>query len=183
MAKILHLCLMLWLAQSVGSKLMYHGKRAGGIAISIKTCSLISQQFQRKLEMSTQSAQTVAEECFALFQEKYQWQAPVRAITVRAIYLDEDNIPVQQSFFVDGEKEKKRENLDRAVQDIRRRFGNQAIFHACLKEHQKIPSHSSELQLKNISDPIFAFGNSDSVSTIPAKPYLWFFFDFHRKLL
>lgn len=139
-------CLMLWLSQSVGSKLMKYEKKACGIAISVKTSQLTSQQWQGKLEIPTQSASSIAEGCFQLFQKNYPWFYPVRAITVRAISLEEETIPIQQSLFVDSEILDKKERLDHAIEDIRRRFGKQSIYPATIQNHQKIP-HSEGIEI------------------------------------
>lgn len=132
-------CLMLWLSQSVGSMLIKFEKKACGVAVSVKNNQLCSQQFQCKLETPTQSAGAIAEGCFQLFKKNYPWHYPVRAVTVRAIYLEEDTIPIQQSLFVDSVKLEKREKIDRTIEDRRRRFGKNSIYPASLLNNQKMP--------------------------------------------
>lgn len=134
-------CLTLSLAQRVGGKLRNFQKKAAGVSISVKTNGLVTEQWQKKLEYPTQSPVTIAEECFALFQQGYDWHRPIRAVSVRGIYLEEASLPTQLSLYSDLAKLDKREKLDKAIQDIRHKFGEKAINHACLLHHSKIPSH------------------------------------------
>lgn len=136
-------CMMLWLSQSVGSKLMKYKKKACGVAISLKDSNLMSCQFQSKINVPSQSPTNIAKECYALFQENYNWYAPVCAITVRAIDLQEENLPLQLDLFTDFQKIDKQEKIDKTIVDIRRRFGEKAIFSACLKNSLKIPKKSA----------------------------------------
>ncbi|MFI3253697.1 MAG: hypothetical protein R3Y63_05095 [Eubacteriales bacterium] len=89
--------------------------------------------------MPTQSAQVITKECYSLFVDRHEWEAPIRSVTVRAISLDEDNQPIQLTFGTYFQALEKRVRLEDAIEDIRRRFGKNAIIPASICENQKIP--------------------------------------------
>ncbi|MFI3250535.1 MAG: DNA polymerase IV [Eubacteriales bacterium] len=129
--------LMLSLAQSIGSKLRFYQKTAYGVAISIKDNQLMTRQWQSKMDFPTQSATTIAKECFALFEKSYDWRSTVRSVSLRAIYLEEEDHPVQLDFYTDLKSQEKREKIDLAIEEIRKRYGKKAIYNACLHNQEK----------------------------------------------
>ena len=62
-----------------------------------------------------------------LFLKRYQWYKPIRAVTIRAINLISEKIPYQMDLFGDHEARIKQDTLERTVEDIRRRYGEEAI--------------------------------------------------------
>ena len=58
-----------------------------------------------------------------LFRNNYDWQHPVRSLGVRAEELVLEDVPVQLDLFTSVEQREKQEKMDRAVDEIRRRFG------------------------------------------------------------
>ena len=67
-----------------------------------------------------------------MFRTRYTWLKPVRALTIRGINPISESAPVQLDIFNDYIPRGKQKDLDDAIDDIRRRFGNRAIFNACL---------------------------------------------------
>lgn len=132
-------CLILALSQKIGTKLRHLHKKAGGISIAVKNCSLLTRQWQRKLDLQTQSPSVIAEACFTRFQEEYPWDEPVRAISIRGIYLEDASIPIQYDLFTDVTEAEKKEKIDNAIEKIRDKFGRKSIIHACLYQNEKIP--------------------------------------------
>ncbi|MFI3228294.1 MAG: DNA polymerase IV, partial [Clostridia bacterium] len=123
-------CVMLGLVQDVSTKLRKHKKKASGVAISIKNNQLQSREWQCKIDMPTQSSIILAKRTFDLFMKNYVWNYPVRSVTVRAINLIEQDTPLQCDFFTDMSAIDKREKLDLAVENIRYRFGKDAVKNA-----------------------------------------------------
>ena len=74
-----------------------------------------------------------------LFVKRYEWKNNVRAVTVRAIDLVEFNAPAQLDLFSDISKHEKIQKIDDTVLALRRRFGKNAIFNACLMQEEKMP--------------------------------------------
>ena len=120
------------LAQDVGHRLRKHELAANGVQITVKDKDLDYRQYQIPLPFPTQSPLEIAQAGFALFQQRYTWYKPVRALTIRGINLTPLNRPVQLDMFCDVERREKRKALDDCVDDIRRRFGNRAIYAASL---------------------------------------------------
>jgi len=130
---------MLELSQDVGHRLRVHELMAQGVQISVRSNDLYSTQYQCKLPIRTQLPNEIATAGFNLFMERYQWRAPVRAITIRGIDLISKKEVEQLSMFIDHQKRDRRIRLEDAVEDIRRRFGKRAISYACLMGDLKIP--------------------------------------------
>jgi len=130
---------MLSLVQDIGSKLRLHKKRAGGVSIFIRDNELFSKEWQCKFDLPTRSSTYIAREAFDLFCRSYSWQRPIRSVTVRAIYLVEEDAPVQTSVFDNSAKLEKREKLDSIIETLRKRFGKNVITYATLCQNLKLP--------------------------------------------
>ena len=83
----------------------------------------------------------IAQKARSIFIKNYSWSVPVRAVTVRAINLIPQETPMQTSLFFDTEKIMRRERLETAIEDIRRRFGKKAIYSAACMGDLKMPGH------------------------------------------
>jgi DNA polymerase-4 len=129
----------LQLSQNVNRSLCDYKLLASGIQITIKDCNLFGRQFQKKLKIPTQSAIEMARAAIELFNENYTWNYDVRAVTIRAIDLISSKEPSQINLFVDTSTHEKQEKIDSAVLEIRRRFGKNIIFNACLMSEDKMP--------------------------------------------
>lgn len=143
----------LQLSQDVSRRLKEHKLSAKGVQISVKDNQLISRQFQLILPMATQSAIELAGAAIELFNSNYRWNYDVRAVTIRAINLEQSDSPSQLDLFNDWSKHEKQEKIDNAVMDIRSRFGKQAIFNCCLMQEKKIPHHKPEISV--MPEPMF----------------------------
>lgn len=132
---------MLELAQDVGHRLRIHKLAATGVQVSVRANELSFRQYQAPLEYSTQSPSAIAHAGFDLFERRYSWTVPVRAVTIRAINLIPQNQPMQSSLYFDLEKVMRREKLDIAVEEIRRRFGKNAIKPALCMGDLKMPGN------------------------------------------
>jgi DNA polymerase-4 len=130
---------MLELSQNVGHRLHLFDRRATGVAISVRDNALVTKQWQCGLVYPTQSAHTLAEAAFDLFQRSYAWQRPIRSVTVRAIGLIDGNTDIQISMFSNADTLVKRETIDSAVEALRSRYGNHIIRNAVLLTDNKMP--------------------------------------------
>ena len=132
------------LSQDVQRRLTGCGLKACGVQITVKDCRLFCSQFQKKLAIPTRSASELAREAMELFKKRYEWKNNVRAVTIRAIDLIEINAPAQLDFFSDVSKHEKIQKIDDTVLALRRRFGKNAIFNACLMLEGKMPGGHPE---------------------------------------
>ena len=120
-----------------------HNLTANGVQITIKSNDLMYKQFQCQIGLPTQSPLEIAQAAHNLFKKNYTWHIPVRAVTVRAINLMPKETAIQLDLFTDYEKRIKRETIDNTIEEIRKRFGKNAVFSASLMGDLKMPNHSS----------------------------------------
>lgn len=78
---------LLELSQEVGKKLRGHRLAASGVRVSVRDSELASRSYQARMPFPTQSFLKPAQEGFAIFQRRYDWCHPVRALTISAIDL------------------------------------------------------------------------------------------------
>lgn len=130
---------MLELSQDIGHRLRVHELSARGVQISIRDSELGFKQYQAQLSHPTRSPMEVALKAYSLFEPNFRWATPVRALTVRVIHLIPTTIPQQLDLFDDAVRREKRDKLETAVEEIRRRFGNRAILAASLMGDIKMP--------------------------------------------
>ena len=111
------------LSESVSSRLRKHGFKCRTVEIGIRDNGLYHFSRQKKLAEPTNITDEIMEAAMDLFRNNYDWKNPIRSLAVRGCNLVLEDIPVQLSMFIDEEMREKKEKLDRAVDDIRRRFG------------------------------------------------------------
>lgn len=136
---------MLELSQDVGHRLRVHELMACGVQVSVRANDLYGSQHQCKLPFRTQLPSEIARAGFHLFMERYRWDKPIRAVTIRGIDLVSQKEAEQLSMFVDHQKRDRRIRLEDAVEDIRKRFGKRAISYAVLMGDLKIPDDGRQL--------------------------------------
>lgn len=133
------------LSFGVSKALRSYGYLAGGIQIYVKNNNLLSKQYQRQISYPSLSSTILAEEAYDLFLEKYSWENPIRALTIRAINLIGEKSGSQLSFYEDYSKLIKREKVDDAFFKIRERFGDYSISYAGLMGDIKVPKERNEI--------------------------------------
>ena len=131
---------ILELCQDIGHRLRLHGLAARTVQVAVRGNDLLGSQFQCKLPFTTQLPCEIANTAFKAFRDHYRWGTKVRAVTVRAIELVPKNSPDQLSIFVDGAKIERRERLEDTIEDLRARFGKQAVTYATLLGDLKMPN-------------------------------------------
>ena len=142
--------IMLALTQDIGHKLRVYNKNAAGVAIYIRYIEdkqIAGKQWQCQLPVRTHSAAIIAKEAYRLFERSYGWEYPIRSVTVRAINLCSQDLPEQLQFFSDAATVDRKEKLETAIEDIRRRFGKYSIQPACLCQNIKMPT-DREVELR-----------------------------------
>ena len=73
----------------------------------------------------------------------YEWKHPIRSLTVRAINLTSLDAPYQLDIFCDAERVAKSEAIDKAVEELRSRFGKNIIRNACLLNNPKMSAQEN----------------------------------------
>ena len=129
------------LSQEIGLKLRKQGLAASGVRIYVRDNSLSHQGYQCKLDFPTQSYTIIAKAGFDLFCRRHTWRNDVRSLTISAIDLVPSDCPIQLDLWSDYSKHTRRLTLEKTVDDIRRRFGLNAINFAALTSGLKMPVH------------------------------------------
>ena len=136
---------MLSLSQDIGHRLRLHGLSARGVQISIRGDDLFGSQFQAKLPFKTQLPNEIAQAAFHIFKSNYKWYKYVRAVSIRAIDLVPYDSSEQLSLFINNEGRERRERLEDCVEEIRERFGKEALTYGALLGNLKMPSDGREI--------------------------------------
>ena len=130
---------MLELCQDIGHRLRLYDLSAQGVRVAVRGNDLSTSQYQAQLGYPSQSPMEIAQAARLLFQARYAWDTPVRALTVTGINLVPANQPVQLDMFGDEERRMRRQKLEDCVDEIRNRFGKRAIFSAALMGELNMP--------------------------------------------
>lgn len=118
------------LCESVAERMRENGFMAQTVQIWLRDNELYGFERQIKLETPTCLASELCAAAMGLLKANYRWDRPLRSIGVRASGLVPERTPVQTSLFLDAAKRQRLEELERTVDDIRRRFGHYAIGRA-----------------------------------------------------
>ena len=122
--------LLFLLSESVAQRLRECRFRAKTVAISVRS--------DRDLGFYTRQAPLPAASCITNEIAQTAWSllcsnepldgtSPIRALGVRACNLMPYDLPVQESIFNDASKRAGAERLDKTIDDLRRRFGNNSV--------------------------------------------------------
>lgn len=129
------------LSQEVGLKLRKNKLAATGVRIVVRDSTLAHRQYQCKLPYPTQSFLEISRAGADLFCQRHNWTCDIRSLTISAIDLVPADMPIQLDLRTDFTKHNQRIRLEETVEDIRRRFGLQAITFAGLTADLKVPMH------------------------------------------
>lgn len=133
------------LSLNVSKRLREANLSSMGIKIFIRDNNLFSFEFQAPISNPTQSSIILAEKAIDLFKKKYRWNFPIRALGLRAINLVDDKIPTQTDIFSDYKEIVKKENLDKAIYNIRKKYNKDILTFASLKNNKKFPKDRTEI--------------------------------------
>lgn len=133
------------LSLNVSKRLREANLSSIGIKIFIRDNNLLSYKFQSPISNPTQSSIILAEKAIDLFKKKYKWNFPIRVLGLRAINLVDDKIPTQTDIFSDYKEIVKKENLDKAIYNIRKKYNKDILTFASLKNNKKFPKDRTEI--------------------------------------
>lgn len=124
---------LLQLAQSVGGRLRKAGQKASMVSVEIKYYNFESCSHQKQVMYPTNSDQMIYDTSVQLFRELWN-KEPVRLLGIRTSKLSEEGEPEQLTIFdiqnMQHEKmqqRKKHEDLDKALDKIRQKYGKEAV--------------------------------------------------------
>ena len=118
------------LAESVAARMRENGFRAKTVQISLRDTDLFSFERQCKLESPSCLASELHDAGMRLLQDNYRFRKPLRSVGIRGMDLVPNQTAMQLNFFEDPVRREKRERLEVAVDELRRRFGHAAVSRA-----------------------------------------------------
>jgi Nucleotidyltransferase/DNA polymerase involved in DNA repair len=126
-------CVCFLLAEEVCTRLREHGLKCKTLAIHMRTASsLIVMERQCTLPLACNTVTDFSKAAMALFTKSYNWKESLRSFGVRACNLVSATNDAQLCFFEKEEKAEKYHRIDRAVDQIRSRFGDSSVRRAIL---------------------------------------------------
>lgn len=120
--------LLLSLCETVGARLRHDGVRAAVVGVHITTCEFQRFSRQRKLADATDITEELYQAACRSFLELWDGRTPVRQIGVHASKTEKSR--ERQYPLFGRERQERLERLDRAVDDIRRRYGEDSVMRA-----------------------------------------------------
>lgn len=128
---------LFYLAEKVAGRLRTEGQRAQMISVEIKYHTFQSVSHQKQLLKATSNGQVIYQNACELFHELWSGE-PVRLLGIRTSKLVDEEAPEQMSIFDFHEqvesnetnvtvKNEKHAKLDKAMDEIRKKFGNDSI--------------------------------------------------------
>ena len=142
---------LLSLSESVAARLRKAGQLAGMVSVEIKYSNFRSVSHQTMLYSPSDTSRIIYDTACRLFDELWD-HSPIRLLGVRTSKLVSATEPIQLSLFdlnavAGNEKEPASEKLaalDKALDDIRNKFGNDAVVRGSLLSPKgKDASHRS----------------------------------------
>lgn len=123
---------LLKISQKVGERMRRAGQKAGMLSVEIKYYDFETASHQRQVARPVNSDMGIYEEAVELFEEFWTGE-PIRLLGIRGAKLVTENEPVQLSLFdlkeftEEGNREEKQEKLEKALDEIRNKFGDEAV--------------------------------------------------------
>jgi len=137
------------LSESVASRLRRHGLKGTVVQITVRDRDLGIYEKQGILYRATDDANDIYQAARDLFKNSYDWNKGVRSIGVRCTKLVRSDSGEQLSLFAEAQKSERDERLNKAIDEINRRYGTGVIRSAAEAE-----SASKENKAGNIvKDP------------------------------
>ncbi len=131
---------LLWLAETVGGRVRKEGVKAKMVSVEIKYSTFRSVSHQKQLQRATNADKVIYESACELFRELWNGE-PIRLLGIRVSKLVDKAEPEQMSIFdlqaameQENPKSEKQEKLDKALDQIRRKYGEGAVIRGSLKK-------------------------------------------------
>ena len=117
---------LLTLAESVGMRVREHDFKGFVVEISLRTADLRWRSHQRKMKRATNITREILDVSFELYKEIRM--LPLRSIGLRLTALVASDMPEQLDLFVNEKQLSYQREIDKTVDDIRRRYGFGSII-------------------------------------------------------
>ena len=129
----------LQLSQDVSKRLKEERFAATSVQISVRDTFLMTRQFQCETGYPTQSAMDISKTALKLFKENYSWVSNVRALSIRAINLCDEDAPMQLDLSGEYKQHDRQKIIDDTTLALREKFGSDALFNCSVMMENKMP--------------------------------------------
>lgn len=129
----------LQLSQDVSKRLKKEKLSTTAVQISVRDTFFMTKQFQCDIGYPTQSAMDISKTALKLFRENYSWMSNVRALSVRAINLCDEDAPMQLDLSGEYKQRDRQKILDDTALSLREKFGSDALFNCSIMMESKMP--------------------------------------------
>ncbi len=143
------------LSESVARRLRKHGLKGAVVQITVRDRDLGIYEKQRILYRPVDDAGEIFNAARELFRESYDWNKGVRSIGVRCTKLVESDSGEQMSIFSEVQSRQRDDKLNKAIDDINRRYGDGFIKSAAEADVASKPDRD----LKTYKDPFHPEGD------------------------
>ena len=147
-------CVFYLLAESVSARLREAGFKARCISVSVRRTTLERASCQTTFKAPTDLTDDISRQGFQLFEERFLPWLPLRSAGLCCDRLTRADEPVQLDLREDMQERMKRENLDRALDGLRRRYGHNVVQRGVV-----------------LADPVFAALSPKEDNTVHPVPF------------
>jgi len=116
------------LSDTVAGRLRKYRMKGFGVKVDIKDPDFKVITRQKQMDKATNLSEEIAAQAIGIIQASWKLQNPIRLLTITAINLCDEGEDEQLTFF-DGNarRHEKAEKAERAMDEIRAKFGDRAI--------------------------------------------------------
>jgi len=143
------------LCESVASRLRKHGLCGRVVELSMRDGALATSTRQATLDFTTDCSYDIFDAAFGLLMQHWDGKTPLRSMGVCVSRLCAAGYAVQMSFLPEDARRQRNAALDRAVDDIRRRYGHNAIQRALMLSDHRLGSINLEKEHVLCPEPYF----------------------------
>ena len=122
------------LSESVAGRLRKHGLKGTVVQITVRDRDLGIYEKQGILYRATDDAKEIYKAANDLFKGSYDWNKGVRSIGVRCTKLVRSDSGEQLSLFTEAQRSERDDRLNKAIDDLNRRYGTSVIKSAAEAE-------------------------------------------------
>ena len=122
------------LSESVAGRLRKHGLKGTVVQITVRDRDLGIYEKQGILYRATDDAKDIYKAANDLFKGSYDWNKGVRSIGVRCTKLVRSDSGEQLSLFTEAQRGERDDRLNKAIDDLNRRYGTSVIKSAAEAE-------------------------------------------------
>ena len=126
------------LSENVAAQLRRHGLCCRTVSINVRDKELNHICRQGHFTCTISDSSRIAEKALELFRSSCGISAPARSLTVCASDLVPYTEEVQLDLWGETQREERRDNINRAVDSIRKRYGYGAVCHAVIMQDKRL---------------------------------------------